>query len=422
MDLIFAEASPSGRGGVSVIRLSGPGARNAAESLAGALPLARHAYLRTLRDGGEIIDQALVLWFQEGASFTGEETAEIQCHGASVVVRRIAHALMARSARPAEAGEFTRRAFLNGRMDLAEVEGLGDLLAAETDLQRRQAMRVLSGEVRERVDRWRRALIRMGALIEASIDFADEEVPDDVPEEVFELAQALAREISRELDGFQAAERVRNGFEVAIVGRPNAGKSSLINRLARREVAIVSEVPGTTRDVLELRLDLQGLAVTVLDTAGLRETGDQVERLGVSRAAERAAAADLRIHLSPENQAVSDLWTPGDLLVQSKADVVDLRGELAVSSATGEGIERLLGSLYERLQDRIAGAGMVTHERQFHELSWAKQEIERLVPGQGAEITAEHVRGAAASLDRVVGRIAADDYLDVVFSSFCIGK
>ncbi|MBU3029067.1 tRNA uridine-5-carboxymethylaminomethyl(34) synthesis GTPase MnmE [Paracoccus marinaquae] len=421
MDLVFAEATPSGRGGVSVIRLSGPGSRRAAERLAGDLPQPRHAYFRTLRDGREELDQALVLWFEAGSSFTGEEVAELHLHGAPVVARRVGSALAALGARPAEAGEFTRRAFLNGRMDLAEVEGLGDLLEAETDAQRRLALRAAGGELGRKADGWREMLIRAGALVEASVDFADEEVPDEVPDEVFDLLRRLTTDLEQEISGFRAAERLRTGFEVAVIGAPNAGKSSLINRIARREVALVSDIAGTTRDVIELRLDLRGLAVTLLDTAGLRATEDHVEGLGVRRARERAEAADLRLHISPEGHVDSALWRDGDILVRSKSDLIAQGDGLAVSALSGEGIEGLLAELHDRLALCVAGAGIVSHERQAAALRDARDALAG-VSDLPPELVAEMIRQAAASLDRLVGRIGAEEYLDVIFTSFCIGK
>lgn len=421
MDLIFAEATPPGRGGVSVIRISGAGARGLAERVAGPMPDPRHSYFRVLRDGEEELDQALAVWFEAGASFTGEEAAELHLHGAPVIARRVARALGAAGARPAEAGEFTRRAFMNGRMDLAEVEGLGDLLEAETDLQRRLALRAAGGELGRKAEGWRRILIRAGALVEASVDFADEDVPEEVPSEVYDLLDEFCRQLSIEISGFPAAERMRAGFEVAVIGAPNAGKSSLINRIARRDVALVSDIAGTTRDVIELRLDIRGLAVTLLDTAGLRATDDQVEGMGVERARNRAAAADLRIHVSEDGQVDLALWQDGDVQVSSKSDLGFGGGGLAVSSVTGEGIAALLETIHDRLSARIAGAGIVGHERQAAVLREAYDALVS-VADLPAELLAEQIRQAATSLDRLVGRIGPEEYLDAIFASFCIGK
>lgn len=421
MDLIFAEATPPGRGGISIIRLSGQGAREVAERHVGPLPVARRTYSRSFRESGEVLDQILVFRAEDGASFTGEDLCEFQLHGAPVVVRRISDALSRSGARRAEAGEFTRRAFLNGRMDLAEIEGLGDLLIAETEAQRQQAVRSAGGELARKAAAWRQLIVRAGALIEVSVDFADEEVPDEVPPEVFDLIDLLRGELKDELRGFAAAERVRVGFEVAIVGPPNAGKSSLLNRLAKRDVAIVSEVAGTTRDVIELRLDLHGLAVTLLDTAGIREAGDAVEKIGIEAARRRAEAADLRIHLTPEAVAVDSLWRDGDLVVAAKADILPPRGPVSVSAVTGEGIDDLLAALFQRLSVRVAGAGLISHQRQRQEIVSAVDALED-TDDLESEILAERLRMAASSLDRLLGRIDAEDYLDVIFSSFCIGK
>lgn len=420
MDLIFAEATPSGRGGVSIVRLSGTGARSVAERLAGPLPRARHAYLREIADGEDILDRALVMWFEAGRSFTGEEVVEFHLHGAPVIVRRLGQILRSHGLRMAEAGEFTRRAFLNGTMDLSEVEGLGDLLAAETESQRLVALRMSNGELARKADGWRALLIRAGALVESSVDFADEDVPDEVPAEVYDLLTQFVDELDVQISGYAAAERIRNGFEVAIIGPPNAGKSSLLNRIARREVALVSDIAGTTRDVIELRLDLRGLAVTILDTAGLREASDQIETLGIDRARGRAAAADLRVHLSPDGLADEDLWLEGDLVVRSKADLGSPEG-LSVSAITGSGINCLLDSIFDLLTQRSAGAALVSHERQLNALLDARavlSDLDDLPP----ELLAETTRAAAYSLDRLLGRIGAEDYLEVIFSSFCIGK
>lgn len=421
MDLIYAEATPPGRGGVSIVRISGAGARRVAEHLAGALPRPRHAYLREIRDADEILDRALVMWFEEGHSFTGEELTEIHLHGAPVIVRRLGQILTSRGLRLAEAGEFTRRAFLNGRMDLSEVEGLGDLLAAETESQRRLALRVSSGELGRKADRWRSLLIRAGALVESSVDFADEEVPEDVPDEVFDLLAELRRDLNEQISGYAAAERIRNGFEVAVIGPPNAGKSSLINRIARREVALVSDIAGTTRDVIELRLDIRGLAVTLLDTAGLRTSEDLVENLGIDRARSRASAADLRLHLSTEGKKDDSLWQEGDILVATKSDSHKGAAGLPVSSLTSEGLDLLMDQVFDVLSGRAANAALVSHQRQLTALSEAYESlagINSLPP----ELVAEAIRRTALSLDRLLGRIGAEDYLDIIFTSFCIGK
>lgn len=420
MDLIFAEATPPGRG-VSVIRLSGTNARLTAERLVGQMPDARHAYFRTLRHDDEPIDQVLAMWFPEGQSFTGDEVAELHLHGAPVISRRVGSALLSMGARPAEAGEFTRRAFLNGRMDLAEIEGLGDLLAAETEAQRKLALRTASGELAQKALEWRQLLIEAGALVEVSVDFADEDVPDEVPNRVFEAIAELREALQRELAGFSSAERIRMGFEVAIIGPPNAGKSSLLNRLAQRDVAIVSDREGTTRDVIELKFDLNGLPVTFLDTAGLRESDDAVERIGIDRALNRAKSADLRIHLSRDGDIVQELWHPDDVIAVSHADIYESDADLTLSAVTGHGIDKMLGIIGEILRNRVFSAGLISHERQRLEIITALDAVEGL-GGLPAELIAEKIRVSAASLDRLLGRIGADDYLDVIFSSFCIGK
>lgn len=416
MDTIYAEATPPGRGGISVVRLSGSEARPIAEAIAGPLPQARRAELRLLRDG-ELIDRGLVIRFDEGASFTGEAVAEFHLHGAPVVVRRLEAALRRLGARPAEAGEFTRRGLLNGSLALSEVEALSDLLSAESEAQRKQAMQVVSGDLARWAEMLRQCLIRAGALIEASLDFADEEVPEEVPAEVFDLLAQVRGDIEAALAGYPAAERVRAGFEVAIVGPPNAGKSSLLNRIARRELALVSEIAGTTRDVIELHTELGGLAVTFLDTAGLRETADTVEGMGVERARERARGADMRVHLSENGKAVGDLYRDGDLVLRTKADL----GGSGLSSVTGAGIAEMLEQIRDRLALQVAGAGLVTRQRQAEALQDAADAL-NIRQDHPPELLAESVRSASHRLAEVVGRIAPDDYLDEIFSRFCIGK
>jgi len=394
-------------------------ARAALESLAGPVNQPRLAKLRVLRDGEEMIDRALVMWFEEGRSFTGEEVAELHLHGAPVIFARLSQALLSQGLRRAEAGEFTRRAFLNGRMDLAEVEGLADLLSAETEAQRKLAMRATEGELGHKVDQLRAKLVRAGALIEASIDFADEEVPDEVPGEVFSLIEAVRADIRGMLASYPATERLRQGYEVAIIGPPNAGKSTLLNRIGQREVALVSDIAGTTRDILELRTDLRGLPVTFLDTAGLRESDDPVEAMGVARARKRATEADLRIHLSVDGRSAEDVKN-GDIVVRSKADMAPGKG-LSISALTGEGVAELLDLVYDRLRVKAADSGLVGHKRQAEALQRALTALE-IGPGIAPEFLAELLRQAAQALSVMVGRIGAEDFLDEIFSSFCIGK
>ncbi|SFX89559.1 tRNA modification GTPase trmE [Paracoccus pantotrophus] len=418
MDTIFAEATPPGRGGVSVVRLSGPKARATLESLAGPVATPRLAALRALRDGEDLIDRALVLWFEEGHSFTGEEVAELHLHGAPVIANRLAQALLSRGLRRAEAGEFSKRAFLNGRMDLAEAEGLADLLSAETEAQRKLAMRATEGELGRKADELRVKLVRAGALIEASIDFADEEVPEEVPSEALDLIAAVRADIRLMLAGYPATERLRQGYVVAIVGPPNAGKSTLLNRIGQRDIALVSEVAGTTRDILELHTDLRGLPVTFLDTAGLRESSDPVEAMGVARGLQRAAEADLRIHLTVDG--IADAATAGDIVVRAKADLGRAEG-ISISGLTGEGVAELLDLVYDRLRVRAADTGLVGHKRQAEALQRALSALE-VDHDMAPEFLAEALRQAAQALAMMVGRVGAEDYLDEIFSSFCIGK
>lgn len=427
MDTIFALASARGKSGVAVIRLSGPLAHQAV-SMFTTLPPLRQASLRVLRWNGQVLDQALVLLFAQGASFTGETSAELHVHGGLAVVASVMRALTeVPGLRMAEAGEFTRRALENGQLDLAQVEGLADLIDAETEAQRRQAQRVLSGELGKRVDVWRGNLTRAAALIEATIDFADEDVPVDVSPEVSTLVAALLGELRQELRGASAAERVREGFEVAIVGSPNAGKSTLLNALAGREAAITSEIAGTTRDVIEVRMDIAGLAVTVLDTAGLRDATDSVEKLGVQRALDRATSADMRVFLLTETDERLPLAPKAeDIVLLGKADLHS--GAVgAISGKTGAGVADLLTAIGDRLSARAASAGLLIRERQRISmqkavlcLESAQQMLGNL--GHTPEIVAAELRDACRALEAMVGRIDAESLLDEIFRSFCIGK
>lgn len=424
-DTIFALASARGKAGVAVMRVSGPQAHEALAQLC-SVPLARQAALRRLVWQGQVLDEALVLVFDDGASFTGESSVEFHVHGSLGVIKALAQALGEMGLRPAEAGEFTRRALENGRLDLAQVEGLADLIDAETEAQRRQALRVLSGAVGKRAEAWRRDLIRASALVEATIDFVDEDVPVDVTPEVLGLIGGLLADLKREIAGTSVAERVREGFEVAILGAPNVGKSTLLNALAGREAAITSEVAGTTRDIIEVRMDLGGLAVTLLDTAGLRDAVDPVERIGVARALARAGAADLRVFLLDHpGESVLIAPLPGDIVVKGKADLHASAG--AVSGLTGHGLDALVDQITVALAEKAASAGIMTRERHrvammhaVESMEYARDQVEGV--GGAAELVALELRRAARALDVLVGRVDTEDLLDEIFASFCIGK
>lgn len=428
MDTIYALATARGKAGVAVIRVSGPLAHVAVGALCGPLPEIRRAGLRRLTWREEVLDDALVLLFAAGASFTGEPVAELQMHGSLAVASAVLGALGEQPGlRLAEPGEFTRRALENGLLDLAQVEGLADLIDAETEAQRRQAQRVLSGAIGKRAEGWRGRLIRAGALVEASIDFADEDVPVDVRPEVLVLLDGLLDDLRREVAGSQVAERVRDGFEVAIVGAPNVGKSTLLNALAGREAAITSTVAGTTRDVIEVQMDLSGLPVTILDTAGLREAGDEVERIGIRRGLERAKAADIRVFLrdSGDEELALDP-VAGDIEVLAKADLRPVR-QLAVSGLTGAGVDGLVALIVAELQGRVASAGVMTRERHRQALKLAIEAMEsaraEVCSHEGRiELAAAELWTVIRALDMLVGRLDIEALLDEIFSSFCIGK
>ena len=428
MQTIYALATARGRAGIAVVRVSGPRAFAAAEALSGRLPAPRQAAVRRLVWAGEVIDQALVLIFPEGASFTGEAVAEFHVHGGPAVVAAVLGALSEMDGlRPAEAGEFTRRALENGCLDLAQVEGLGDLIAAETEAQRRQAQRVFSGAVSRRAEGWRQDMIRARALLEATIDFADEDVPVDVVPEVGAILRRLLSELRSEAAGVSQAERLRDGFEVAIVGVPNSGKSTLLNALAGREAAITSPVAGTTRDVIEVRMDIDGLPVTFLDTAGLRETSDVVEAMGVARAVARAEAADLRIFLTiPGAEATGVGRQAEDLVWRGRADENPGNGP-GVSGLTGEGVGLLLSEVSRILAGRLAGVGVMTRERHRRALHRAIEGLESAVAvvesgHHQAELVAEDLGIATRAMESLVGRVDVEMMLGEIFSSFCIGK
>ena len=435
-----------------MVRISGPAAGTALEKLIGRLPEPRKATLARVRDpaSGEIIDEALALWFPAPRSETGEDVAELQLHGGQAVIAGVLDALSTiEGCRPAEAGEFTRRAFENGRLDLTAVEGLADLIAAETQAQRRLAFRQLKGLIGDRAEAWRRRLIEALALVEARIDFSDEaDVPEDLLGPALHAAQQLRDEIAGVLADGRRGERLRDGLVVAIAGPPNAGKSTLLNRLARREAAIVSPYAGTTRDVIEVHLDLDGYPVTLLDTAGIRDSAEPVEQEGVRRARERAAAADLVLWVidpsadglaangHSENLARAEIW-----LVRNKIDLADARScataassdssesefILSISALTGVGMEALTAALsaYAKTYFAATESAVITRARHRRALEETVAALDRAVARDRAndeELIAEELRAAATTLGRLTGRVDVEDILDVIFRDFCIGK
>jgi tRNA modification GTPase len=445
-DTIFALSSGRPPAAIAVVRMSGPRARFALETLVGRVPEPRRAVLATVRDpeSGEVIDSALALWFPGPKSETGEDTAELQLHGGRAVIAGVLAALgRLEGFRLAEPGEFTRRAFENGRLDLTAVEGLADLIYAETEAQRRQAYRQLRGSLRERAETWRSRLIEALALVEARIDFSDQDVPEDLVRPALTIAQTLRDEIVTTLADERRGERLRDGLTVAIAGPPNAGKSSLINRIARREAAIVTPLPGTTRDVIEVHLDLEGYPVTLLDTAGIRDTEDPVEQEGVRRARSRAAAADLVLWVvdasqSPRSEGGEStgdrarVWT-----VHNKIDLLDPGAQRScppeaapdtyrISALTGTGLEGLIGALTRHVGEAL-GSGedvLVTRQRHRKALRQTVDALDRALNDAGGreDIVAEELRLAARALGRLTGRVDVEDILDVIFRDFCIGK
>lgn len=430
MDTIFALATAQGKAGVSVIRISGARARDAGEAFCENLPVSHKAALRNLTDlQGTLIDQALVLTFEDLKSFTGEPVVEFHLHGSTAIVARMMELLAGVvGLRLAEPGEFTRRALENGKLDLAQVEGLADLIDAETEAQRKQAVRVLAGDLGRTAEIWRSDLIRAASLLEATIDFADEDVPIDVTPEVLVLLERSERAITKEAEGVKTAERIRSGFEVAIIGAPNVGKSTLLNSIAGRDAAITSEYAGTTRDVIEVKLDLNGLAVTILDTAGLRETEDFVEKIGIDRALDRAEKADLRVFLKStvEEQLPIELRS-GDIEMLGKADLFVDRTLRSVSGKTGEGVDHLVTAISKTLLDRSASAGIATRERHRQALLSSQKYLIAAKEGLDLgpdryDLVAEDMRSAIRALNSLIGHVDVENLLDEIFSSFCLGK
>ncbi|QCQ97461.1 tRNA uridine-5-carboxymethylaminomethyl(34) synthesis GTPase MnmE [Brevundimonas sp. SGAir0440] len=434
IDTIFALATPPGRGAIAVIRLSGPGVEAALTALGATRLKPRMASVRDLSHAGDHIDQALVLRFVAPNSYTGEDAAELHLHGGRAVVEAASRALIALGLRPADPGEFTRRAFQNGRMDLAQAEAVADLIDAETSAQAKQALGQLDGKLSQTYAGFRRDLLHALALVEAEIDFPDEEVPDNLARTAGPVLDRLGADLRRAADTGRRGERVRDGYRIVLVGETNAGKSSLFNALVAREAAIVTPIAGTTRDVLDADLVIGGYAVTLSDTAGLRDSDDPVEAEGVRRARLRAEHADLRLWVrapgDPDGVAAAYI-EDGDLIVATKSDlgVILARGgyeTLAVSTTTGDGLAELRDWIAARLAQDLSGADFpaVTQERHRLRLLEALESVDaaRVALDVAPEMAGDDLRRAADALARVTGAIGVEDILGEVFSTFCIGK
>nr|B0T6E0.1 RecName: Full=tRNA modification GTPase MnmE [Caulobacter sp. K31] len=445
-DTIYAPATGAGAAAVAVVRISGARSADIVRGLAGDLPKPRRAVLRQLTRDGVALDDALVLWFQGPASYTGEDAAEFHVHGGRAVVEAVLEALAAEGLRLAEPGEFTRRAFENGKLDLTQAEGVADLIDAETEAQRRQALGQLGGALSQRYEAWRGLLVQALAMLEAAVDFPDEELPEDVAARARPGLEALEAEIGAALVDASRGRRVRDGYRIALVGAPNAGKSTLLNALVERDAAIVTSTPGTTRDIIEVPLTLGGYKTLLADTAGLRKTEDTIEAEGVRRARAWAAGADLRLwvidaamfHVKQDDELA--VIQRGDWAVINKIDLVDA-GRLAELRATFSeqglkvvelaarkpgGAEPARAALSTHVIDALSGAEFpaATRIRHAESLTEARTYLQRALSDVGLEVelVAEDVRLAARALSRITGRIDPEDVLDRVFSSFCIGK
>ena len=426
MDTIFSLSSAYGKAGVAIIRVSGNKACDSCKRIAGFIPRVGRPILSDLNDkNGEKIDKGLVLYFPKGASFTGESTVEYHTHGSAAVIKKVLQELgLQADHREALPGEFTRRALENGNLDVSQIEGLSDLINAETEAQRKQAFRVFDGAIGKKVSEWRTSLIKAGSLLEAGIDFSEEEIPANIYLEVEVLLKGIVEDLEKEIEGSKFSERIRSGFEVAILGAPNVGKSTLINAIAGREAAITSEYAGTTRDVIEVRMDLNGLPVTFLDTAGIRDTYNKVELIGIERAMTRAQNADIRVLLAESSVDHIPISNKDiDIQLSPKADLTGV----GVSGKTGEGIPELLDLITEKIRKMNASDVVSTHERHRLVMLGAVKAFKKCLSELSnrefrLEIAADELRTGLLALESMIGSVGVEDFMDKIFAEFCIGK
>lgn len=435
-DTVYALSSGGGKGGIAVIRISGTAVRLILKEMAGLnSPKPRYAYFKSLKNRtGEVIDTALVLFFENPHSFTGEDVAELQVHGGLAVINAVYNRLSQfPNVRPAERGEFSRRAVIRGKMDLTEAEGIMDLVNAETEKQRRQALLQTQGALRILYEHWREKLIKIMAYHEAFIDFPEEEIPPEKKTEIESQIKELIQHIETHLNDNNRGQKLRNGFQIALIGEPNVGKSSLINRLTKKEIAIVTPIAGTTRDIVEAHLDVDGFPVILADTAGLRKSKELIEQEGVSRAVRRAAEADLILHVQSAidypnaHLLLKELQKIPSFIVWNKCDLYPSKTEtndIFISAKTGKGINQLWTKITDYLKEHFNDiqAGAITRERYRVALTETARYLKSALKTPALELRAEDLRLSIKAIGRITGRVETEELLDVIFRDFCIGK
>ena len=431
---IFAVSTPQGVSAISIIRISGPESFKAADKLfrldkSVSLEM-RKTYLRKVfSKTGRLLDECLVIFFEKGKSFTGENMVELHLHGSHIVVKTVLESLSELNyLKQAEAGEFTKKALENNKLNLFEVEGLSDLLVAETEAQQKQALNTYSGVMSKKIEGWKNIITKMLSLVEASIDFSEEVNNNDIVNSIRPYLKDLQKELNSEKDGFKAAESIRDGFEVAFVGKPNVGKSTILNRLARRNLSITSEISGTTRDIIELRFNLNGIPITFLDTAGIRYTKNKIEKIGVSNTIDRVNNSDIRVFLTENKEEIKSYgvnFLDSDLIIRPKGDIFG--SEPSISGKTGKGFDFLLERLKVNFQKKIKQASLISRTRHLEKVVWSLKHLKKIATHMDndcfeIEIIAEEFRNILRNFDGLLGLVDTEDILGEIFSNFCIGK